>query len=223
VTSSSRAVYANPPDWPEMLVWMGAPLRGEIFVDVGANIGLYSLLTAELGATVIAVEPAADAFRRLRENIDLNGYDIQAERIVLAGEPGEAFFTQDRGAVNRIVLPGEDKAAQPTAVTTLDVLLGDRTAAGVKVDVEGAEALVLAGASKALAGKRIRLLQLEWNQRSFEMLGQDRRPIEEALRGYGYELLRPDPFGRLLPVENVSVGRDIFARPVADRSNAAAP
>jgi len=196
-----------------MLVWMEAQLCGELFVDVGANVGLYSLLAAELGANVIAVEPAAGAFRRLRENIALNGYDIQAERIVLADEPGEALFTQDRGAVNRIVAPGEDESAQPTRVTTLDAVLDNRTAAGVKVDVEGAEALVLAGAAKALAAKRIRLLQLEWNQRSVAMLGQDRRPIEESLRSYGYELLRPDSVGRLLPIEDASFGADVFARP----------
>ena len=57
-TGASMVMYANPPDLPEMLAWRRALRDGELFVDVGA----YTIWAAELGAEVIALEPAADTF-----------------------------------------------------------------------------------------------------------------------------------------------------------------
>lgn len=210
-TSSSRAVYANPPDWPQMLVWMRHPLADGLFVDVGANVGLYSLLAAELGAQVIALEPGRDAHLRLVENAALNGYAIDARRVVAADRPGELRFTQDRDAVNRIAKEGE--VGESIAAVTLDDLLDGRTAAGVKIDVEGFERLVLHGASRALAERRIGLLQLEWNPHSVEALGEDREPVARLLSDAGYELLRPDWSGTLGTATDPEMGEDVFARP----------
>ncbi|HET9444492.1 MAG TPA: FkbM family methyltransferase, partial [Acidimicrobiales bacterium] len=99
------------------------------------------------------------------------------------------------------------------AVDTLDAVLGDRVAAGVKVDVEGAEALVLAGATRALSERRIKVLQLEWNECSADLLGQDRAPVAELLRGHGYRLYRPDRTGALVAVSDAGYGPDVFALP----------
>src|SRR4051812_28355973 len=54
-TNSPHAVVRNPPNWPDMLVWKRELGPGDLFVDVGANIGVYSVYAAELGAEVIAV------------------------------------------------------------------------------------------------------------------------------------------------------------------------
>src|ERR1700735_3017077 len=64
-TGASRVVYANPPDHDEMLVWRNYLRPCDLFVDVGSNIGSYSVWTAELGAEVIAMEPASDTFALL--------------------------------------------------------------------------------------------------------------------------------------------------------------
>jgi hypothetical protein len=66
-TSASRVVYANPPDHAEMLIWRRNLLPGELFVDVGSNVGNYAIWGAELGADVIALEPAMDTFALLEE------------------------------------------------------------------------------------------------------------------------------------------------------------
>ncbi len=83
----------------------------------------------------------------------------------------------------------------------------------MKVDVEGFEIDVLRGAARALAERRIGLIQIEWNQASLVAVGADRRPIAELLAGYGYRLFRPDAAGRLAPVSDLGFGADVFATP----------
>ena len=72
---------------------------------------------------------------------------------------------------------------------------------------------MLRGAARALADRRIDLIQIEWNQASAFAVGTDRRPIAGLLAGHGYRLYRPDPGGHLIPVAGHDYGADVFARP----------
>lgn len=208
-TAAAMVLYANPPDMPEMMAWRRALGPGELFVDVGANIGTYTVWAAELGAEVIALEPAADAFALLQENLALNCYAARAIKAAAGAACGTARFTAGRGAGNRLDPDGPVE----TDVMTVDSLIGDRVVAGMKVDVEGFELEVLRGCAGALARQRIRLMQLEWNMASEAALGTDRRPVAEFLAGYGYALYRPDAAGHLRPVTDPGYGRDVFACP----------
>src|SRR5215203_2592064 len=40
---ASKVLYSNPPDWPEMLAWQRLLSPGDLFVDVGSNVGAYAL------------------------------------------------------------------------------------------------------------------------------------------------------------------------------------
>jgi hypothetical protein len=101
-TGASKALYANPPDLPEMLVWRRALRDGSLFVDVGANVGTYTIWAAELGAEVIAIEPAADTFALLQENIALNGYPVTAVQAAAGDHCGTARFTCGLDAGNSL-------------------------------------------------------------------------------------------------------------------------
>jgi FkbM family methyltransferase len=206
-TAASMVLYANPPDRPEMLVWRRVLRNGGLFVDVGANVGTYTIWAAEQGAEVIALEPAADTFGLLEENIALNGYAVTAVRAAAGDHCGSARFTAGLDAGNSLAADGP----VVTELVTVDSLIGDRQVTGMKVDVEGFELDVLRGAARALADRRIGLIQLEWNQASVFAVGQDRRPIAELLAGYGYRLFRPDATGRLVPLGDVGFGADVFA------------
>lgn len=209
-SASSLAVYANPPDHPEMLVWRDQLRPGDVFIDVGANIGAYAIWAAEIGATVIALEPAPDTCELLRENVRLNGYDIDVRECAAGAEDGHARFTRDQDVVNRL----DPCGAATVAVVALDSIIGDTTVAGMKVDVEGFEIEVLRGCRRALAERRIRLLQLEWNTTSEAATGTDRKELAALLGGYGYELLRPDASGELVNAgASPPYGRDVFCRP----------
>jgi FkbM family methyltransferase len=207
-TAASKVLYANPPDLPEMLVWRQVLRSGGLFIDVGANVGTYTIWAAELGAQVIALEPAADTFQLLKENIALNGYPVTAIQAAASDHCGTGRFTQGLDAGNSLCPNGP----VVTKLLTVDSLIGDSRVAGMKIDVEGFELDVLRGSARALADRRIGLIQLEWNEMSAIALGTDRRPAAELLAGYGYELYRPDMSGRLVPTDS-SYGADIFACP----------
>jgi FkbM family methyltransferase len=208
-TAAAMVLYANPPDVPEMTAWRRALAPGEVFVDVGANVGTYTVWAAELGAEVIALEPGAEACALLRENLALNGYAARVIQAAAGAACGRARFTAGQGAGNRLDPDGPVE----TDVVTVDSLIGDRVVAGMKVDVEGFELEVLRGCAGALAQQRIRLMQLEWNMASQAALGTDRRPVAELLAGYGYGLYRPDDAGHLRPVADPGYGPDVFACP----------
>jgi FkbM family methyltransferase len=208
-TGASRIVYANPPDHPEMLAWRASLRPGDLFVDVGSNVGSYAIWAAESGAEVIALEPAEDTFSLLRENVALNGYPISIIRAAAAAAPGTARFTSGQDCVNRL----DPEGATETRVVTIDSTIGNRTAAGMKVDVEGFEIEVLRGCERALSEHRVRLIQLEWNSTSTEAVGTDRRPVADLLARHGYRLYRPGPDGSLAPLTDLSFGPDVFARP----------
>jgi FkbM family methyltransferase len=212
-TAAARALYANPPDWNEMWAWRRILRPGDLFVDVGSNVGGYALWAADAGAEVIAVEPDRDAAGKLRANIALNHFAISVRECALAATPGTTWFTSDRGAMNHL-LRGPATAARPVAVDTLDNLLGGRYAAGVKIDVEGAERLVLEGAGRALSEHRIGVLQLEWNGMSQRVLNETRAPVADLLTGHGYVLVRPDRHGVLRPTD-ASAGSDVDVFAVA--------
>ncbi len=211
-TGASMVLYANPPDLPEMLVWRRVLRDGGLFVDVGANVGTYTLWAAELGAEVIALEPAADTFGLLRENIALNGYQVTAVQAAAGAHCGIARFSAGRDAGNSLDPGGPVE----TELVTVDSLIGDRHVTGMKVDVEGFEIDVLRGCARALADHRIGLIQLEWNEMSTVALGADRRPVAELLVGYGYRLYRPDLAGCLIHVTDPGFGADVFACPVLE-------
>jgi FkbM family methyltransferase len=208
-TAAAMVLYANPPDVPEMRAWRRALRDGGLFVDVGANVGTYTIWAAELGAEVIALEPAPDTFRLLEENIALNGYPVTAVRAAAGDHCGTARFTTGLDAANSLAADGPEL----TQLITVDALIGDRHVTGMKIDVEGFEIDVLRGAVKALADQRIGLIQIEWNQASRFAVGTDRRPAAELLADYGYRLYRPDLTGRLMPVADRGYGADVFASP----------
>jgi FkbM family methyltransferase len=215
VYHSSRAMYANPVDWNEMHAWRRVLRDGSLFVDVGANVGLYTILGIEAGAQVIAVEPSRVARERLVSNLELNGYTAAIVPAAVGQAEGTMRLTSELDNQNHLVLEGDsaEVATEEVPVLTLDGLIGERTVDGLKVDVEGAEILVLKGAERLLSQQRIKLIQLEWNESSVALLEQDRTPLAELLRSNGYELFRADEEGCLEPLADFGFGDDVFAKP----------
>jgi FkbM family methyltransferase len=205
----SKAVCANPPDYAEMTFWQQALKPGDLFVDVGANVGNYTIWASDLGAEVIALEPAADTYDLLVDNVALNGYPVRTMCAAAGAAAGTARFTNGRDALNRL----DPEGGAETKIVTIDSIIGNRTVAGMKVDVEGFEIEVLRGCELALADQRLRLIQLEWNASSATAVGTDRKPVADLLAKHGYSLFRPGRDGRLAPLADVSFGPDVFARP----------
>jgi FkbM family methyltransferase len=210
--SSSRAVFARLPDWPEMQIWQRWLEPGDVFVDVGANVGLYSLVAAGVGAEVIAVEPAPDMADLLRANVGLNpGAQVTVHQCAVMDRAGTVDL--EGPDPNRRVASHTASGANIPA-TTLDELLGSRRVRGIKIDVEGNERLVLDGARRTLHDGGVELIQLEWNDTSLSALGEGRGPVAERLHRAGLVLLRCASDGSVEVFASGEVpefGADVFA------------
>ncbi len=210
--SSDRTAFARLPDWPEMDVWRGWLRPGDLFVDVGANVGLYTLVGVEQGAEVIAIEPTAESVLSLRTNLALNDAQDRVRVVECAA----------MNRVGRVRLAGHDRSqhratfdvAGSTAASTIDLIVGAAQVRGMKIDVEGNERLVLDGASELLARDGVELIQLEWNWTCTTALGEDRSPVASILREHGFTLFQADDIGSFTLFPSPAVpryGRDVFA------------
>jgi FkbM family methyltransferase len=131
--------------------------ESDVFVDVGANIGLYTCLARAAHRTVIAVEPLPRNLEYLYANLRANGFeDVEVFPVGLAQAAGLA--TLFGGSTGASLIRGWADAPAPLQRTiplsTLDTLLGDRFAGQrllIKIDVEGAELGVLRGAARTLS------------------------------------------------------------------------
>lgn len=213
---SAFSVVCNPPNWPDMLVWQRYLRPGDLFIDVGANVGTYAVYAAECGAEVVAIEPDAGNARRARENLARNGYVATVIEAAVTAAGGVARLTQGLDDLNHLVEePGHGIAVR---AVTLDEVIGDRTA-WVKIDVEGAEELVLRGAERCLAEQRIAMLQLEWVVAE-HMNVTSRSALRELLFAAGYVLCESDESGVLRPIGDEGPrSMNVFAVP--ERSAAA--
>jgi FkbM family methyltransferase len=177
---------------------------GDLAVDVGANLGhMTGILALRAGPAgrVLAFEPHPGVFADLVANVRLAAADprtapIEAFPLAVghAAGPGQ-LDPGDPTASNRGLARLVDSAAVglPVEVTTLDRALGGRTAAVVKLDVEGGTQGVLAGARDSLRAGRIRHLVYEAHE-------DERESLAGALTAHGYAVLAlgRDRFGLVL-------------------------
>jgi FkbM family methyltransferase len=127
--------------------------EGFTFIDVGSNVGAYSLFVASLAgptAHILAVEPQPDVFDRLTYNIRQNPFGtIKAVACAVADKTGDLTLfidARNRGESSvKIVGPTEGNSIRVPAVTLLDLLHqeGFSRLDAIKLDVEGAEDLIL--------------------------------------------------------------------------------
>jgi FkbM family methyltransferase len=143
---------------------MRALLRpGDVMIDAGANIGLFTVLAAaRVGSQgrVIACEPAAATMALLRDNVARNGFGwVELREVALAEQPGRLEMQVfEPGSGFSSFAPAETSGASTidVEVTTLDQVAGpllERTRL-VKLDVEGAELRALQGAGALLERAR---------------------------------------------------------------------
>jgi FkbM family methyltransferase len=190
---------------PALSAWIQRSLRpGDVFVDVGANLGYFSLLAARAvtdSGSVVAIEASPENARRLEENLERN--NVRNVRIIRAAAAAEAgavrlYRAPWNDAEDSIVPNGGKDAAVDVPAGTLASLLSDDElgrARVIKIDVEGGELGVLRGLAPVAA-------QL----RADAEIAVEAHPDVLAAQGAGVSdllgLLRPAGFGaRELPVD----------------------
>lgn len=134
---------------------------GDAVLDVGANIGTYTLfMAARVGSTgwIGAVEADPVAAARLRENVARNdlGRIVDVHEVAVDASPGSVAFFTDRDVANGIASPGDPRGSSTEVpAARLDSLVTRRSDLAVaKLDVEGVEVRALAGAADLLGAQR---------------------------------------------------------------------
>ncbi len=164
-----------PPEWrgiakliysfremyePELLYLCQLLSAGDTFVDVGASYGLYTLVGASIvGRTgrVISFEPASRSSETLKRNIELNGLrNVTLARAALSDHEGRAkLYLHDDSSRNSLGALAElPHGCEEVQVLTLDNLMVEPNLGrlkAIKMDVEGAEEMVLRGGKDVLA------------------------------------------------------------------------
>lgn len=152
-------IAINRYEWRELKIMLDAcrRLSPEMFFDVGANIGLYSCVLAKNGTVrrIVAYEPDRQNHARMTTNLRINGLSecVELHETAVGARPGSANLVPS-AASNRgmsQLVTGEADSGYSVPVIALDdkFRLSDATIA-VKIDVEGFELEVLAGAAQLL-------------------------------------------------------------------------
>lgn len=184
---------------PDLFLFLKRAVRsGDTVVEVGANVGVFTVLVARwVGPQghVFAFEPSPIARAALEDHLRLNG---MADRVTVisaavSDAPGSSIF-YELGASGENTLSAThsriaDARALQVHVTTLDDFCQSHsiTPSLIKMDIEGFELHALRGARRILTSYRP-LLAVEVHPMNWPELGISRKEVEEFLAGIGYRV-----------------------------------
>ncbi|WP_029002490.1 FkbM family methyltransferase [Azorhizobium doebereinerae] len=221
MTGATLNIYTGLAEFDDMAFVLHALRPGDAFLDVGANVGAYSLLAAAAGARVIAVEPAPAACRWLALNVRVNDLGARVEIVpaALGRAAGSVRFTAGQDTLNHVAEAGETADAVTVPVERLDDVAarGGDVPRIIKIDVEGYETEVLAGADRTLASPDLLAVILELNG-SGARYGFDDAALGARMSGLGFRPCRYDAAARVLsPLDQPNAAQNtLFVRDRAE-------
>lgn len=192
---------------PDTIAWLDSLPAEAVLWDIGANVGVFTLYAARRGCRVVAFEPCINNYELLCRNLAFNGLEERAQAFCLAFSD-----TTRTGVLNlpflqvgaALVQFGErqetvDVLGQQSPVVFRQMSLGyapDEFLAtfdppfptAIKIDVDGLEHAIIAGAEGLLADPRLRTLLVELDMADTGAAGA----TLERLRAAGFGLAAPD-------------------------------
>lgn len=171
----------------------------DIFYDVGAHVGLYSLLVADQlsEGRVVAFEPHPSNAETLRSNAELNDAPVECVQYALSDTEEDTGFTLNGGpaeARGRLSLADESGANSTSVHTVPGDQLVERNEIPppdvIKIDVEGAELDVVRGLKETLSREECRLVYCECHPDLLEDQNQTCADVEFALERAGFDVQR---------------------------------
>ena len=209
-------IYAGLHEFEDMAFTLHVLRQNDLFADVGANIGSYTVLaSAVAGSKSIAIEPVPSTFTHLKNNISINNIE-QLVKLVNGGvgsANAKLQFTRDQDTVNHVITDGEDhENAIEVQVSTLDDICKDDIPLLVKMDVEGFELEALKGAQNILRNDGLQALIIELNG-SCRRYGVTEQEIHQYILSFGFNPYSYEPFTRRLTrLKNYGEGNTIYIK-----------
>lgn len=195
---SASADYVNGTNELPVQLALADVLRpGDVFIDIGANVGFFSMLAARLvgrSGEVFALEPVPDNVAAVRANARRNRFgNVTVLRLAASDSNGRAALvtTKHPGGA---VLASADSPPDPVGEIEVETATVDSLIATgrveppdlVKIDVEGAEPAVLAGMMSTLA-RHQPVVVIEVDGPDEDVLAERRRAVTRLFADVGYE------------------------------------
>ena len=175
---------------------------GDIFYDVGANIGLYACFVAGAadGVQIYAFEPHPNNARKLRKNMNLNSVSGKVVEAALLDRKGEFTLVID----DEVAGSGQSHIGESTIgrdKVAVSTLTGDQFAIEntnpdiIKIDVEGAETAVLNGFSETLEEGGCRSIYCEIHPKKLKQYNSDVEELYRTFQSTNYKYNKFDDRG----------------------------
>jgi FkbM family methyltransferase len=218
MTGATGNIYTGLHEYGDMGFLLHLLRPGDLFGDIGANIGSYTILASAVAKSKsISIEPVSKTFLHLKHNIAVNNIEslVNLRHCGVGAENGKLFFTSTEDTINHVVTKKEglEERIEEVDVLTLDEIFSEQTPVLLKVDVEGFEMSVLEGAAQTLSKPELKAIILELNGLC-NRYGVQEDEIHKLLLSYGFATASYDPMDRkleLLPTYNKS-GNTIYIR-----------
>ena len=193
--------------------------KGDIVIDIGANIGCHTLHCVSRGAIVHAFEPVPHLAKALKANLHLNHCldKVFLNQVAVSNKEGDAIINvakrADDGSHSLIAGVEAEKVTKVNVRTlTLDGYLrqkGIPHPSLVKVDVEGAEAWVLDGAISCRKTVPAPIWIIETGDRLAEQIGESANTVLKRFSEEGYLLFNLEEGGTLISVDFTKINGEL--------------
>lgn len=219
-TGLTGNIYCGLHEFEDMAYLLHVISDTDLFVDVGSNVGSYTLLASGVkNASSISFEPSIDAFNRLNKNIQINKlFDkVNTFNAAVGNKDGIMKFTKNNNLTNHILTEKDDTSEyEEVKIISLDTILKNYSPNIIKIDVEGFELSVLNGALETLRKKSLHSIIMETNG-SNNRYGFSNNDLISILEKNGFEAFCYKPFSRkLIHIERINqksdTGNTIFIR-----------
>lgn len=198
MTGATGNIYCGLHEFVDMAFLLHLLRPGDLFVDVGANIGSFTVLaSAVCGADTLAFEPDPGAMKALMRNVRCNHIEgkVRAVQAAVGARAGTIAFTKGYDTTNRVATV-EEADTQTVDLTTLDIALADAGPALIKFDVEGYEGAAVKGAEATFAKDALLAVLLEAVDADIEALLQRNGFVRAAYEPFTRRLSRVDASDR---------------------------
>lgn len=220
MTGATGNYYCGLHEFEDMAFVLNLLRPHDQFVDIGANIGSYTVLASGgSGASSIAVEPLPSTYQRLRANVRCNELDdlVTLHNAGIADTETSLRFTSTLDTVNHVATENDSGLETvEVPVLPLDKLLFDESPVCIKIDVEGFERKVIDGGANVLQSDSLRAVLMELNG-SGDRYGYSDDEIHRDMLGFGFRAFAYEPFTRVLRElsnRNETSGNTLYLRDV---------
>lgn len=211
MTGATGNIYFGLHEFNEMGFLLHFLNKEDVFFDVGANIGAYTILASKVcGAKSFSFEPSKITYERLSNNIFLNRLEklVTIFNLGVSSKSETLNFSKGFDTVNHVTSEEMEYTEKINTISLNEVCKANKVIPTfMKIDVEGFEQQVIQGSSDFLSDKKLQAIIIELNG-SGKRYGYDEDIIHSTLTEAGFQACSYDPFQRKIIPQSYKNNKD---------------